>query len=212
MYRAFAIGVVVTMMAVPRMMLAGVPLSRYIPASLFSMTLVAGMATAWGHYGGLHGLFPERRRMLTGLMAALCLALLAIPMARRLDAMRAALSDAGVIEHWVSQPPPAEPVAVAALLLWVAGFETVFFQAGVISYLARLFKNWRPALCGSVILRGVIAYVQMGRDLTVDGALGFQIGALIDATVAGALYVAAGWPAAAAYAVVLAMRHFWPAC
>ncbi len=207
--RASVIGIFVTAMAVPRMMLAGVSLPLYIPAGLLSMILVAGAATAWGRYGGLHGLFPDRRRMIAGIMAAVALAIMTLPVAIRLDALRVELSAAGAIDHWIAQSPPTEPMAVAALVLWVAGFETIFFQAGTISYLARLFKDWRPALAGAVILRGMVSYAQMGRDLSVDGALWFQIGALIDATVAGTLYVAAGWPPAAVYAVVLAVRHLW---
>lgn len=207
--QATLIAVVVTVMALPRLVLAGVDLRVYLPAGLLSMILVAAAATAWGHYGGLHGMFPERRRMIAGMAMAVVLAWIGLPLALRLDALRLELLAAGEIDHWRVQPVPTDPTAIMALLLWSAGFETMFFQAGALSYLARLLKRRRPALAGAVILRGFVSYLQMGGDLSADAALIFQTGVMIDATLAGGLYVAAGWPAAATYTIVLGLRHFW---
>ncbi len=207
--RASGIAVVVTVMATPRLVLAGVDLGVYLPAGLLSMILVAAAATAWGHYGGLHGMFPARRRMVAGIVMAVALALIVLPLALRLDALRQELLAAGEIDHWRVQPVPTDPAAIMALLLWSAGFETMFFQAGALSYLARLLKHRRPALAGAVLLRGGVTYLQMGGDLGADAALIFQAGVMVDALLAGGLYFVAGWPAAATYTVMLGSRHFW---
>lgn len=207
--KAFWIGSAVTLTAVPRMQLAGVNLGIYIPAGLLSMVAASGVATAWGRYGGLHGFVPHWRRAISGVTIAFGVAMLAWWPATRLDVALFELLHQAATPSWLTLRYPADPVAVMALLLWVAGFETVFFQAAVISYLARLTRDWRPALAGAVVLRGWIWHNQINGLL--DGKIppGWMVLAVMtDAAVAGGLYVKAGWPAAAAYAVTLNLRHF----
>ncbi len=206
--RAAVVGFMVTMLAVPRLMMAGVDLAVYIPACLATMMLVAGAPTAWGHYGGLPGLFPRWARVKRGMTAAVLFALIMFPFALRMDALRWELLEVGQIEHWRVMPPPTTAADIVALLLWRAGFEALFFQAATICLLARLFRDWRPALIGAVLLRGAVTAAQMGYDLGGDYAWWFLAYTLIDAVLAGGLYVIAGWPATAVFVVLLGLRHF----
>ena len=206
--RAAVVGFVVTVLAVPRLMMAGVDLAVYIPACLATMILVAGAPTAWGRHGGLPGLFPDRDRVKRGMTVAVLFALIMLPFALRLDALRWELLEVGQMEHWRVMPPPTTTAEIMALLLWRMGFETLFFQAATICLLARLLRDWRPALVGAVLLRGAITAAQMGYDFGGDHAWWFLAYTLADAALAGGLYVIAGWPATAAYVVLLGMRHF----
>jgi hypothetical protein len=202
-------GGAVTVMAVPRMMMAGVDLAVYIPACLTTLILVSGAATAWNRHGGLHGLWPGGRRGRFGVAAGLVSALVMLPFAFALDRLRWELLEAGRLEHWTVMPPPTLPMEIIALVLWRAGFEVAFFHAGAICFFSRLFHDWRPALFGAILLRGLVTYLQMGGDLTSDHAPVFLAFILIDAAIASGLFIAAGWPAVSAYVIVLGLRHFW---
>jgi hypothetical protein len=171
---AVALGFLITIMTIPRLVVWGVPLGLYIPASFLSMTLVSGTATAWGTSAGMCGPFPEQRRQLAGIAIAAALALLALPLFMLCvdPVMVPALSATGnemLLRHY-----PVTPDGKIALLLWSAGFETMFFHAGAMSLVSRITRRQWVAVTACVALRLFIASHQLA-ELHIPAANPFLL-------------------------------------
>jgi hypothetical protein len=140
--KALMLGTVVTLMSIPRMIQGGFRLDLYIPAALVCMTLVSGAATAWSGQGGMAGLFPDRRRMAVGAGIAVLLSLMAMPLEHFwiVPPVRHAIAETGNARLMALRYPET-PGGCVALMLWSAGFETMFFQAATMSFFVRLARR-----------------------------------------------------------------------
>jgi hypothetical protein len=208
--KAGALALVMTVMSVPRIQHWGVPLSAYIPAALFAMILISGAATAWGADGGMVGLFPETRRIAAGTAVAVVLVALALPL--QLLYLNPMLREGLVATGNAAALRlrfPDSTWGKLGLLLWSAGFEIMFLQAALISFLARLLHNRWRALGVAFLLLVLIAH-------TIISPL--NLGGLTTALVLGgaAMYTTGCWLFSAfgliptmLYAGGLTVHHFF---
>ena len=206
--RAAHLGSVATVMAVPRILSANphYPALPYVFVALLAMILVSAMATAWSRYGGMCGLLPERRRLWTGVAIGAAAGLAAYPIACTVDpVIRAAMfarGYAGLIE----QAFPSTLRGVVALVLWAAGFESVFFIAATMSFFARLTNNQWAAVLGAAALRIGVTYVKLSQAQLLNIMPLVAIG-VATTVVAAILYARAGLPAASVFVAVADARH-----
>lgn len=156
--RAAAIAAVCLVAALPRLAIAGRLDAPFLGASWAGLILVAGAAGAWAHEGGLRGLFPACSGRLLGLAVAAGLLLggasgLAEPAVAAL--LPAGDSAAGRLAM------PRDPAAVAALILWDAGVETLLFHAAAVCLVARVTGSLRAAVLLPAVLRVGVAALRL---------------------------------------------------
>lgn len=169
-----------------------------------SLAFICGTITAWAGQSGLQPLLPPWKRLLVGLLIAIGIGLL-------LGLLRTWLVDP-IIEGAMSVGLPADEVdlhypptayGVLALILWVAGFETLFFEGSTMSLWTRITRSTWIATTVTVLARVGVAAIQLnqidlGRSLPailLAGALGQLIACRI--------FVHGGLPAAMAYHAAL---------
>jgi hypothetical protein len=141
-------------MTIPRLLAWGVPLAFYIPATFLSMTLVSGAATAWSTSAGMCGLFPAPRRQLAGMAIAAALAILVLPIFMLyIDPVIVPAIAAKGGQEMLMKRYPVTLSGQIALLLWSAGFETMFLQAAAMSLLSRITGRQWMAVTAAVTLR-----------------------------------------------------------
>ena len=204
---ALALGLLVTAMALPRLQLTGHASLLFVGTSFLGMTLMAGAATAWGSAAGMRGCWPGLRRSLWGALAGLVTGLVLAVIFVKVDLpLRHALSGDVHASAMAMAFPPDAPSRWAALL-WVAGLETLFFQAAPTSFFARLTGVRGVSVAASALLRGFVAFEQ-ARGLHIDPAT-MVAGHLGLAAVGSALFAWGGFPAAATFAAAVTSRLFW---
>lgn len=208
---ALLLGGTVTLMAVPRLVQAGVARGALLGATLAGMTLVAGAATAWSGKAGMCGVFPKRRRALYGLLAAALLGTTTAACLLPLDPLlRGALVAAGRGDL-AALTFPRSGAGALALLLWGAGLETLFFQAGALAFFARLTGSTGISIAAATALRGFVAYRQLAAANLSDLVLLVVAVQMARALIGCLLYARAGLPAAAAFSATVDARHLlWP--
>lgn len=191
--RAAALSALVTVMAVGRLVEGQRPLALFIPVTFCAMMFVGGAVTAWGRHANPAGLFPGGRTLRNGLLLAVLLALLALPIhVYWLDPLfRSLLS--GVADSSLARLAyPHTLHGALASMLWAAGFHTLFFVAAPMSLFARLTHRPAVALALTCALR---AYV-MHRQLATAGLLAdypvFLIPALAATAAGGFLFARYG--------------------
>lgn len=205
---ALALGTLITVMSVPRIVQGGMDVMLYVPAALTSMTLVAGAATAWSRQGGMCGLFPERRRMWIGIGIAAALSLLALPLGACLapvfeDAMRESMRPERVELHY-----PATAGGCFASMLWAASFETMFFSAAATSLLARLSRRQWVAVSMTTVLRLGVTWRTLALTGVVDAQALFYATSGTAAFIGALLFARAGLPATMVFAAGLQLHLF----
>lgn len=194
--RAAYIGGVAGLMAVPRILeKANGDLLRVVSAFLL-MTIVAGAVTAWGEAGGMRGPFPDWRKVLPWTIGSIAVALLLVPFMLWYDSIPQLARDI-----------PKSADAAIALVLWSAGFETLFFQAGLMSFIARLTGSGIAALAAGPALKLFVVLLQWAH-------FGFGpvpplviVGTVVTVGMAGVIYSRAGLPATMAFNAIIAGRH-----
>lgn len=161
---ALLLSAVVTALSIPRITIAGYGLFPYVPAAWVSMTLICGSVTAWSGVGIMSRLWPARNVLIKGAVAALALGL-AFGLAKSffLDP----ILEQAMVRHLAFEEMelhfPRDGYGVFALILWVAGFETLFFEGGTMSLWARVTGSVWVATAVTVFMRmGVVLY-QMNR-------------------------------------------------
>jgi hypothetical protein len=207
--KAAGLGAMVAMMAMPRLIYAERGALQIVPLFLL-MTLVAGAATAWGKQGGLAGLFPPRETVFKGLAVAILAAGVMIPLYRGVvdGRLKEVLLAAGNAEQ-LRLSFPEEATGAWDLILWSAGFETLFFQAATMALLGRLFKRSWVAVAGAVALRVWVSHLQMSKAgiASTDPVL---MGAVVAGSVAACLlYARSGFLPASLFSALLSARHLF---
>lgn len=206
--RAACIAGVAGLMAAPRIFeLAGDSLGVLLAVSAFPLlTIVAGCATAWGGAGGMAGPFPEWRRALPWTAGAVLAGGLALPAMLWYDSfLQLALAEGDPLRLIFAVPQT--PQSAVALMLWSAGFETVLFQAGAMSFVARLTGRGDAAIAAGTAFKLFVFLLKCGESgfgpVTVLSAVG--VTAVTGFTCV--LYARAGFPAAMAFNAITDARH-----
>jgi len=160
--RAAGLAALATVMSVGRLVEGQRPLGLFIPLTFCAMMFVGGAVTAWGRRAGMAGLAADRRTLGTGVILAVLLALLALPVVRYgLDpVLRSALRDAaGPTASQLSFPGTLH--GCLASLLWTAGFQTLFFVAAPMALFARLTNRQSVALALTLAFRAYVMHRQL---------------------------------------------------
>ncbi|MBN1669932.1 MAG: hypothetical protein JXR37_02790 [Kiritimatiellae bacterium] len=207
--KAAALGAVVTLMAVPRIEAGGLRVGVFAVGAFLGSTLVGGMATAWGTRAGMCGLFPDTRRILYGSAAAALLASVLMPLAALFDPiLKAAVAEAGG-ERLLSLQFPDTAFGVLALILWSAGFSTLFFAAASVSFFARVCRRQHIAIALAVGLQVLVRYQQLAGGGVSHGVPLFLAESIVAGLVPCLLFARAGIIPAAVFNAVLDARHLW---
>ena len=207
--KALLLSVLCTLASVPRIVQGGLDPRFYVPAAFLSLTLVAGSAAAWSACAGMAGLWPDRRRTLCGIGTAMLAALLLWPAALTLDpVVRAALAAPDGGRAMLLQYPDSA-AGVAALVLWSASFEMLFFVAAPAAFFARLFNVKWAAIAGPVIVRVLVAYYQLTTGQIVDALPLMLATHAVMIAAACFLFSRFGLAAAAVFAAVADSRLFF---
>lgn len=207
--QAITLGGCVTLMSIPRLDQGGTPQWLYVAIAFLCLTLVAGAATAWGSCGGLVGLFPVGRRLAIGLGAALIGGLALFPVYTQwLDPwLKEALMHAGDADRLQLQFPDTLWKQVA-VVLWIAGFQVLFFNAAAMSFFCRLTGRISVAIALAVALRVCVSYIQFA-SISMDNTLPFHVVHGLTCAIACLLFARAGLLPTSLFAAVPAMRHLW---
>jgi hypothetical protein len=159
--KALLLSALCTAASVPRIVQGGLDARLFVPAAFLSLTLIAGVATAWSTCAGMAGLWPDRRQQLHGMGIAILAALILWPVALKFDPfVRAAFAARSTPQVLILQYPDSA-AGVAALVLWSASFELLFFVAASAAFFARLFNRKWAAIAGPVLARVVVAHYQL---------------------------------------------------
>ncbi len=204
--RAAILGGVVAFAGVPRVAQTDAGLAVLVPSAFLLMTLVAGAVTAWGQKGGMVGAFPPQPLFQRGLVTASIVGLV-FGVGRIFwgdDELRQVLlasEHSGRFELSF----PSTVSGKLALVLWVAGFQVLFFQAGAMSFLSRIFGRWEYALIALGFLRVFVTHLQFehsGVPPIASAYLFSTLATLIGATV----FARCGFMAAVVFAALLELR------
>lgn len=205
--KAALLGGAVTILSIPRFIEGGMPLGLYVPASLATMTLVAGAATAWGRRAGMAGVWPEGRQVLRGLgVGALLGGVLTCFYAWSDPICRNAVAATGNREL-LSLQFPSTASGSLALSLWSAGFGTLFFSAAAMSFLARLTARQWLAVLGAVAFRLFLIHHRLGSVGVTEALPLFMLRNAVASAVSCLLFARQGLPSAMAFSWVLELRH-----
>jgi len=162
LFKAAGLATVLTFMSVGRLIHGGYPLGIFLPLFFVVMIFVSGAVTAWSQYANMPGIITDRRTFLYGAGIAVALSLLALPVyvywldfPLRKALLSMARSSAADLAY------PSTTGKCLSLLLWSAGFQTMFLEAAPMSLFARLTGRQSIAVTLCLVLRTYIAYRQM---------------------------------------------------
>ena len=205
--KAAGLAALMTLMSVGRLVQGQKSLAFYIPVTFCAMMFIAGAVAAWGRRAGMAGIVTDRRTLCSGVALALLLALLALPVyVWGLDAiLRNALRSA-TSRTLLNLSYPATVGGCLALMLWSAGFQTMFFVAAPMSLFARLTNRQSVALGLTLAVRFYVMHRQM-TEAGVSAAVPLFYGLALATTLAGGLLFARyGLAPAMLFAAALDLR------
>lgn len=202
------LGIAVGLMAIPRILEGSDQLAMIrILAVIPSMTIIAGAVTAWGARGGMLGPFPARGEVRRGIWSAIASGLLIAPFILWQEAAGMGLGDSPTTLAERNLPLPSTLTGCLALMLWSAGFETLFFRAGTMSFFARVTNRQWTGVVGAILISVAVRSAKMG-EVGLDSVMVLRlVGIGIVTTVGCLLYARAGMLAAMVFAAVLDTRH-----
>ncbi|MBN1268046.1 MAG: hypothetical protein JXB04_00520 [Kiritimatiellae bacterium] len=206
--RAVMLSLPCTLASVPRVMYGQLNPWFFVPAAFLSLTFAAGMATAWGHRAGLTGLWPERQRLVRGLVIATLAALVLTPAALAVDPILESAFAHARDPGMVGLQYPDTAGGVTALLLWAAAFETVFFVAAAAAFFARISGRTWMVIVGPVILRAAVACIQLSGGHVTEAVPLLLAGVAATTALTCVLFARYGLPAASIFIAILSARLF----
>jgi len=180
----------------------------YVPAALTSMTLVSGAATAWSHHAGMCGLFPERKRMWIGVAIAVTLSALLLPVYEWASPHFERAMQGASRPDLIRVQYPSTVGGCLALMLWAAGFETMFFRAATVSLLARLSQRQWVAISLTVLLCVGIMRLRLNAAGITDMRPAFYAAAAGANLVGALLFARTGLPATMVFFAGLQLHLF----
>lgn len=169
--RAAGLAALVTTLSLGRLVDTGRPLHLFAPALFLLLLFLCGAVTAWGKRADMAGIATDRATLLRGAAVAAAIALVALPV-RMLwidPVLRAALAATGdgrlLALHY-----PSTASGRTALLLWSAGFQSMFLVAAPMSLFARLTNRRGASLALCLACRAFLAAKQAGlASLAAEG-------------------------------------------
>lgn len=201
---AVLLGSIATIMSIPRIGEGGMPLHLYVPAALLAMVLVGGAATAWSGSAGLAGLIPERQKLLRGMLIAVALVAAFAPIQLFLmDPVFRQVLEATGDKQALALRYPTTLFGGAAIVLWAAGFETLFFYAAPVSFLTRLTGRPWMAIVMTTGLRLIVVSEQLTLIGTNDATALFFASAAATTLISCLLFARFGLPATSLFAAGL---------
>ena len=171
--KAVALGGCITILSIPRLIQGGTPHWLYITIAFLSLTLMGGAVGAWGTCAGMVGPFPAGRRLAIGLAAGLIAGLILLPVfACWLDPLhKEALVRSGDARQ-LSVQFPDTTWKQFAIVLWVSGFQVLFFCAATMSLFSRVTGRWPVALVLAIALRLYVTHRQFS-SIAIDSPVPF---------------------------------------
>ena len=171
------------------------------------MMFIAGAVTAWGRRAGMAGIVTDRRTLWSGLALAVLLALLALPVyLLELDALLRDALRRATGSTLMNLSYPATIRGCLALMLWSAGFQTMFLVAAPMSLFARLTNRSSAALGLCLALRAYVQHRQMAEAGIIAALPLFLIPALATTLAGGFLFARYGLAPAMLFAAALDLR------
>jgi|GEM_PF-1871628 len=162
LFKAMGLATVLTIMSAGRLVQAAKPLGLFLPLTFVIMTFVSGAVTAWGRYAGMPGIMTNRRTLMRGAVFAVVLSLLALPvyvfwldLPLRNTLLSMTRSPIAELSY------PSTLTGCFSLVLWSAGFQTMFLEAAPMSLFARLTRRRSIAVALCAAMRTYIAYRQI---------------------------------------------------
>jgi hypothetical protein len=168
MKQAVGFAAVITAMSVDQILRAGVMPRLQIPAAFLAMIFVCGSVTAWGTSAGMPGIVTDRKTLVQGTLVSICLSLIALPI--QIYWMDPIIYKALLASAKPSIATLLFPATVGgqiAMLLWSAGFQTMFMQSGAMSFFARLVNSQSIALALCLGLRTYVVNHQLAGAVVV---------------------------------------------
>ncbi|MFT5240871.1 MAG: hypothetical protein ACI9X0_001848 [Kiritimatiellia bacterium] len=208
--RSIILGGIVALAAAPRIFLADQAVAVLVPSAFLLMTLVAGAVFAWGSKGGMVGAFPERSVMQRGLCVAVVLGVVG-GVARMVwgdDQLREVLEQEGSARAFELGFPADVPGKIA-LVLWCAGFQVLFLQAGTMAFLTRILRRWEFALITVGFGRVFVTHLQFA-EMGVTPIVSMYLFGTLATLVGATLFARGGFLAAVVFAILLEMRVLLP--
>jgi hypothetical protein len=160
--QAVGLAAIITAMSVGRILQAGAVPSLQIPAAFLAMIFVCGAVTAWGTSAGMPGIVTDRKTLVQGTLVAICLSLIALPLQIFWIVpfiYKSLLASAK--PSLAALMFPATVGSQIAVLLWSAGFQTMFMQSAPMSFFARLVNRQSIALALCLVFRAYVAHRQL---------------------------------------------------
>lgn len=177
--KAAILAAAVTAMATGRIVHGGLSLSFYVPMMFLLMMFVAAAVTAWGNCAGMPGITLDRKLLLQGALWAAALSGLALILQIFwLDPfLQSALHKTGNAKLQ-DLTYPTTIGGRLAIILWAAGFQTVFLQAAPMSMLVRLTGHV-PASAGlCLVVTALLTRQQIAVNEIATGSMLIFITAL----------------------------------
>lgn len=206
--KAVPVGAVIALSTMPRVLEGGLPVGPSFAGMLTGMILLAGMATAWGHRAGLPGLWPPKAIQVRWAGLSVLLGFALFPIGLAFDPLhRSILAQTGSTEM-LALACPRSGHAILALMLWSAGFETLFFCAAPMAFTARLTGSRAVAIGAPALFHLLVGIYQFNMAGVTKDAWILLLGIVVVRFITCILYARGGLPAAALLGFVLEARHF----
>lgn len=199
-----------TVLAIPRLQEGRLDdhLVALLPLTFVLMFPVGVAAVAWQRKAGMAGLLPAREKGARGLVWALVLGVACMLGAVWLDAGYLAILKEKGDPVLLRLQYPDTVYGAWALLLWGAGFHTLFFVAGGLAFFARLTNVLWISIVMTVAVRAVVSILRV-RDAGMEQLLpDVLLSSVVLMTIKCLLLVRYGLPAPIVFGVVLDSRHF----
>ena len=207
--KALLLGGITAVMALPRIVQAGMDPVLGGVTAFTAMTMTAGMVCAWGGKAGMAGLFPAWHKALGGITVALvagcCVSVLSLHVIDPVVKHVFSVTGNGKSLELMFSDSTKECVG---LLLWGAGFEILFFEAGAMSFFARLTGSSSVSVLGAAGLKMFVVFNRLSELGITDEIPLFIISSGATSAVACILFAKSGLPAIVVFSVVLSLRHF----
>ena len=213
--RAARLSAGITLLAAGRILygsvLLRVTLLQALAACFIAMTLVCAAVTAWGRRAGMPGVITDRRTFLRGTGLALLMALAALPLFRYvLDPQVGAILDASGNDAALEMTYPTTLFGQAALLCWMAGFQTLFVCAAPMSLFARLTGRRDLAVVLCLLLAVWLVHLKAVDLGLQESLLPFTFSSLCGCGCACFLFARFGLAPAMILSGALSLRLFLP--
>lgn len=206
---AVMLSALVTALSIGRFVHLGTSLPVYIPLTMLCMTFVGGAVSAWGRCAGMPGIVTDKRTLGLGSALAALVALIALPVSvvwtdPRLRAALAKATDPSFLERCF----PSILGGKLSLVLWSAGFETLFFIAAPASLVARLTNRRDVAVGVCVLLRAFVVHRQLCAGAIGEPTWLFFTAAMVPAAVGSILFARFGLVPAMVFAACMDAHVF----